>query len=72
MAVVEDSDSGEYKLGTNTLTIADCKRVVEFEFFLGTARHRRQGMAKLDLLISVLVAFRKALRKEIRLIENKP
>jgi hypothetical protein len=70
VAVVETSHGGEYKLGTNMLTIADCRRQIEFEFFLGTARHRRQSLAKINLLIDILTAFRNALTKEVKLIEK--
>ena len=50
--------------------IADCKRVVQLEFFLGSKRYRRISLAKIDLLIKVLMQFRRALAKEIRLIEG--
>ena len=50
--------------------IADCKRVVQLEFFLGTKRHRRISLAKIDLLIDVLTQFRAALAKEISAIEH--
>jgi hypothetical protein len=58
------------KWGDNTVLIADCKRVVQLEFFLGTKRHRRISLAKIDLLIDVLTQFRSALAKEIRSIEE--
>ncbi len=58
------------KWGDNTVLIADCKRVVQLEFFLGTKRHRRISLAKIDLLIDVLTQFRTALAKEITLIEK--
>ena len=70
MAMVEDSDEGEYKLGSNVITIADCHRHVEFEFFLGTAMHRRRSLRKIDLLIHVLTRFREALAKESKLIDE--
>ena len=50
--------------------IADCKRVVQLEFFLGSKRDRRISLAKIDLLIDVLTQFRRALAKEISLIET--
>jgi hypothetical protein len=50
------------------LSLADCRRRIEIEFFLGTARARRQSLAKLDLLIEVLNAFRDALVTEAQLI----
>ena len=58
------------KWGDNTVLIADCKRVVQLEFFLGTKRHRRISLAKIDLLIDILTQFRSALAKEITLIEK--
>ena len=57
------------KWGDNTVLIADCKRVVQLEFFLGSKRHRRISLAKIDLLIDVLTQFRAALAKEIQSIE---
>jgi hypothetical protein len=56
--------------------IADCNRLVQLEFFLGSKRHRRISLAKIDLLIKILTQFRTALAKEINSIEgderNKP
>ena len=69
-AVVESSHDGEYPWGTNMLTIADCKRVIQLEFFLGTRRYRRISLQKIDLLINTLTRFRAALAKEIALIEK--
>ncbi|HET6973774.1 MAG TPA: hypothetical protein VFH96_07085 [Pyrinomonadaceae bacterium] len=59
------------KWGDNTVLIADCKRVVQLEFFLGTKRHRRISLAKIDLLIEILTQFRAALVKEIQSIESQ-
>ena len=67
-AEVESSQGGEYKFGHYMLTISDCRRRIQIEFFLGTARARQQSLAKLDLLLEVLTAFRLALRKEVQLI----
>ena len=58
------------KWGDNTVLIADCKRVVQLEFLLGTKRYRRISLAKIDLLIDVLTQFRTALAKEINSIET--
>ena len=69
-AVVESSRDGEYPWGTNMLTIADCKRAIQLEFFLGTRKARRVSLAKIDLLINILTRFRIALAKEIALIEK--
>ena len=69
-AVVESTHDGEYPWGTNMLTIADCRRSVQREFFFGTRRARRVSLAKIDLLISILTRFRAALAKEIAAIEK--
>jgi len=52
------------------LTLADCHRSVQFEFFLGNAMFRRQSLAKIDLLLKVLNGFREALIKEAKLIAD--
>jgi hypothetical protein len=70
LAHVEDSHGGTERHGTNLLVIADCKRVVQLEFFLGTKRHRRQSLAKINLLIDILARFRDALIKESAGIEK--
>lgn len=67
---VESSHDGEYRWGTNMITIADCRRRVQLEFFLGTAQNRRISIRKLDLLIALLMQFREALVKERDLIEK--
>ena len=69
-AEVESSHGGEYKWGHYMLSLADCRRRIELEFFLGTARARRQSLAKLDLLLQVLNAFRTALSSEAQLISE--
>ncbi|HLA09660.1 MAG TPA: hypothetical protein VJ023_03520 [Pyrinomonadaceae bacterium] len=68
LAEVESSRDGQYKFGSYMLTLADCKRAVHFEFFLGNARARRQSLAKIDLLLRVLSDFRAALVREAQLI----
>jgi hypothetical protein len=65
---VESSRGGEYKWGTCMVTIADCRRRIQLEFFLGTVRARRESLRKLDLLLKVLSSFRKALLAEAQLI----
>ena len=65
---VESSRGGEYKWGTCMVTIADCRRRIQLEFFLGTVRARRESLRKLDLLLNVLNAFRKVLLEEAQLI----
>lgn len=67
-AEAESSNGGEYKYGHYMIILADCHRKIELEFFLGTLQHRRQSLAKIDLLIEVLTAFRAALRNEAELI----
>ena len=68
-AYVQTGPEGPDKWGDNMVTIADCKRVVQLEFSLGTKSDRRISLAKIDLLIKVLMQFRAALAKEISLIE---
>ena len=69
-AIVESTGDGEYRWGTNLLLIADCKRRIQLEFFLGRPRERRLSLKKINLLIDVLTQFRDALAKEIALIEK--
>src|SRR5688500_12009302 len=70
LAEVESSRGGEYKWGHYMLTIADCRRRIQLEFFLGTAGARRASLTKIDLLIKQLEQFRTALRAEAGLIEQ--
>lgn len=65
---VESSRGGEYKWGHYMVTIADCRRRIQLEFFLGTVRARRESLRKLDLLLKVLSSFRKVLLNEAQLI----
>ena len=67
---IESSRGGEYKFGHYMLSIADCRRRIELEFFLGTARERQRSLAKVDLLLEVLTKFRLALRREAQLIAD--
>ena len=67
---VESSRGGEYKWGTCMVTIADCRRRIQLEFFLGTVRARRESLRKLDLLLKVLSSFRKVLVAEAQLITD--
>jgi len=74
-AEVESSRGGEYKFGHYMLTIADCRRRIELEFFLGSARERQRSLAKMDLLLDVFTKFRLALQREAQLIadyESRP
>jgi hypothetical protein len=68
LAEVESSRGGEYKWGHCMLTIADCRRRIQLEFFLGTVRARRESLRKLDLLMKVLSSFRNALLAEAHAI----
>ena len=67
---VESSRGGEYKWGHCMLTMADCRRRIQLEFFLGTVRARSEGLRKIDLLTKQLEQFRTALRTEADLIEQ--
>jgi len=69
-AHVQTGPEGPDKWGENIITVGDCKRVIQLEFFLGSKRDRRQSLAKINLLIKILMQFRRALAKEIRLIET--
>src|ERR687890_413732 len=68
LAEVESSRGGENKWGHCMLTIADCRRRIQLEFFLGTVRARRESLRKLDVLIKVLGSFRNALLAEAKAI----
>ena len=68
LAEVESSRGGEYKWGHYMLTIADCRRRIQLEFFLGTMRARRESLKKLDLLLGVLNSFRTRLLAEAHAI----
>jgi hypothetical protein len=69
LAEVESSREGENKWGHCMVTLADCRRRVQLEFFLGTKQSRRISLAKIDLLINVLTAFREQLREEANRIK---
>ena len=66
----ESSRNGEYNWGHYMITLADCRRRVQIEFFLGTKRARRASLRKINLLIAVLTRFRDALLREHELIEK--
>jgi hypothetical protein len=70
LAETESSQGGAYKWGHYMLTLADCRRCIQLEFFLGTKDARRNALKKINLLIDVLTQFRDALQKEIALIEK--
>lgn len=66
----EDSDNGTKKSGTYVAVITDNHSRVELEFYLGTAKHRRQAMRKVDRIITNFVRFGSALMKESQAIER--
>ena len=68
LAEVESTRNGEYKWGHNMLTLADCRRRVELQFFLGTKQARKRRLAKIRLLIKTLQGFQDALEMEVDLI----
>lgn len=70
LAHVESSYGGSYALGDNLIFIADCRRVVELEFFIGTRKDRKDSLAKLNLMIETLTSFRDALQREIATVER--
>ncbi len=67
LATVEDSYKGEC-LSSGKLHIADCTRVIKLEFYLGRPEARTASIAKINLLLEVLGAFRDALINEAFLI----
>ena len=70
LAHVESSHGGKYKLGDNLIFLADCRRQIMLEFFLGNERDRELSLKKINLLIDAFTQFREALTKEISLIEK--
>ena len=70
MAEVESSRGGEYRLGHYMLTIADCRRRIQLEFFLGTVRARRESLRKLDLLLKVLGLALLVAHRSTRFVES--
>ena len=67
-AVAESSEGGKDKTRNYVLTVADCKRMVELEFPLTSARMRKQSLAKVDLLAEIVTRFRDAVHAEAKLI----
>src|ERR1051326_5182090 len=70
LSEVESSRGGEHKWGHSMLTMADCRRRIQLEFFLGTLRARRESLKKIDLLMKQLEQFRSALQTEAGLFEQ--
>jgi hypothetical protein len=48
--------------GANVLVIADCRRTIHLEFYLGNSDAAKESFAKIDLMIEVLIGFRDALK----------
>lgn len=76
LATVEDST--RHKKGKHgwpwvdvDLTMADCGRVVSFDFDLSTPGARRNSLRKADIMIETLTEFRRALAAEARLAERR-
>ena len=63
LATVENSFEGEYH-PTGTLYIADCRKTIRLEFYLGRLETRTASVAKINLLLEVLGEFRSALVNE--------
>lgn len=70
LATVENSFEGEYD-STGTLYLADCKRTIRLEFYLGRREARTASLAKINLLLEVLGEFRTALIAEADELANE-
>ena len=70
VAEVQSTFEGEEPWTTNLLILADCHKQIQLEFSLGNRKQRRRSLAKIDLLIKVLTAFRDALQREAQMIEK--
>jgi hypothetical protein len=76
LATVEDSskhqdDEDRWPYVDIDLTLADCGRVVSFDFDLGSRGSRRNSLRKIDIMIDTLTAFREALKEEAKLAESR-
>jgi hypothetical protein len=69
LATVENSFEGEYD-PTGTLYLADCKRTIRLEFYLGRPEARTASLAKINLLLEILGEFRSAVVAEAQKIED--
>ena|SRR5689334_5675359 len=67
LATVENSFEGEYH-PTGMLYIADCRKTIRLEFYLGRPETRTASLAKINLLLEVLGEFRTALVNEADVI----
>lgn len=68
LAHVEDSENGTTSHGSNALVIADCRRSILLEFYLGSEEHRSQSLNKIDLLLRTISEFRDELLNQAGLI----
>jgi hypothetical protein len=68
--ICESSADGNEPYGNYMLHLADCHRLVEIEFFMGTARARRLSLQKIDKIVQTISQFREALHNECQLIES--
>ena len=76
--LAEVEDSRKHKGGKHRwpyvhvdLTLADCSRVVSFDFDLSSARQRANSLHKIDALVDSLTQFRDALRAEADLAAER-
>ncbi|MCA1704594.1 MAG: hypothetical protein LC808_15565 [Actinobacteria bacterium] len=76
--LAEVEDSRKHKKGKHDwpyvhvdLTLADCSRVVSFDFDLSSARRRANSLHKIDILVDSLIQFRDALRAEADLAAER-
>jgi hypothetical protein len=70
IAEVESTEDGEYRLGTNMLTIADCNKQIELEFSLSSSKARQRSLARAELLANLINGFRDSLQEEVKQIER--
>ena len=71
LAEVQSTFQGEEPWTTNLLIVADCHKQIQLEFSLGNKMHRRRSLAKINLLIKILTAFRDALVREAQMLDSK-
>ncbi len=66
----EDSENGQKKSGQYTIAITDNHGRINLDFYLGTAKHRRQAWKKLDTLMTQIIRFGSVLVKESEAIQR--
>jgi hypothetical protein len=66
----ESCEDGAYPWGTNMVVIADCHRIINLEFFMGTPAARQASLRKIDGLLNTLSVAKAALYKQNELIEK--